>query len=163
MTSIRVWTDEVILTIRDMAEVQGMTGTAIGNHFGVTRNCIIGLCNRRGIQLPGRACNPKSPKRPRTFTPKVLKPRVQIIEPAPPPANPVTFGELRFFRETMSNQCRNFLHGHSGDKGLVCATTTDPGESYCRLCRGPLYVKPTARKGPGFRFKSFQRSSLRAA
>ena len=47
------WTAEKIAQVRAMAAIKGTTSGHIAGVFGVTRNVIIGVCRRNGIQLTG--------------------------------------------------------------------------------------------------------------
>lgn len=150
---MRVWSDADKAAVRRMAEDEKLTASMIAPFFGVRRNAIIGLCRRNAIRLPGLSSNPgraKVERKPRRaplaaiLPPPVLGPQE---EPLPPPATAVVFGNLRQYSAGI-NQCRNFLPGHSGNGGSVCATDTQPGEAYCARCREKMYRPVTLGRLP---------------
>jgi len=62
----QAWTPEQVDLIRRMAN-DGITGTDIARHFGVTRNAILGLGKRKNITFHGRGDTAET-KRRRAFT-----------------------------------------------------------------------------------------------
>jgi hypothetical protein len=155
----RDWAND-LPEIRRLAEQEKMSAAMIAERFSVTRNSIIGVCNRNSIQLPGlspEAHRAKSVRRDRKLRepaaakprkPKPCRPTIEVVPPMPVPlipAEPVKFGDLRILSLGGVNQCRSFLPGESGVDGLVCADATPPGQPWCPACRA-LYYRPLRSK-----------------
>lgn len=134
---MRDWSDEDIARVRHLAETAKLTSTPIARELGVTKNMIVGICRRNGIQLPGVTGN------------KNGRPPAQIKEaPMVITAAPKKFDELRPLSEIHANECRRFLPGQHGLQGFVCAAETPIGKPWCNTCRADLYKPLRATPGP---------------
>lgn len=62
------WTKDNLALLREMLEVQGMTGAEAGARFGKSKNAILGVADRQGIKLRGRSYQQtrRVAERPRT-------------------------------------------------------------------------------------------------
>lgn len=62
------WTKDNLALLREMLEVQGMTGAEAGVKFGKSKNAILGVADRQGIKLKGRSYQQtrRVAERPRT-------------------------------------------------------------------------------------------------
>lgn len=62
-----VWTDSQLKTLRKMAS-DGFSSGMIAPAVGKTRMAVVGKCDREGIQLHGRVCQPSTADRNRVAT-----------------------------------------------------------------------------------------------
>jgi hypothetical protein len=51
---VRVWTDDRLAELRGLVEVKRYSASMAAEALGVTRNMVIGACDRNGIKLIGR-------------------------------------------------------------------------------------------------------------
>jgi hypothetical protein len=125
------WTDDRLTIVRRMA-AGGYSALQIGDELGFTRNAIIGLCRRRGIELKqSNRTRPRRPGRPqmRAPVPAILPPSIPIAAPAAPA---VSSSSLEIV-DLENHHCRWPLT--SGRPWLFCAVAEADvigGAPYCR-------------------------------
>lgn len=122
----------------------GKSARAISLHFGgaVSRNAVIGFCNRRGIRLRNGPTPPqkkKSTKVWHTFAPKLktrnVDPFVKNIEYIPP--IPEDGGKT--LEQLTSKDCHHPLWRAEEPIGKYCGRPVLPGTQYCPTCYNHVY------------------------
>lgn len=118
----------------------GKSASQIAAHLGgaVTRNAVIGFCNRRGIQLKGRLRKARHEKslflKPKP-KPKRVDPVVKRIENIPP--TPKDGGKTLF--ELTSKMCHHPLWRAEEPIGKYCGRPVLPGTEFCPTCYNSVY------------------------
>lgn len=134
------WDADAIKAIRKLAKA-GCSGSQIAGEFGASRNAIIGLCHRNGIQLGGgdpcpkrratcsnainvrRAAEKRKQARERVTAP------IPIKQPEPPPAPVLSAPEGIRLEDLTNTTCRWPLLDKPPQR--FCGAHTDCGP-YCQ-------------------------------
>jgi len=149
---LKYWQDEELEIIRAMVK-EGSSAKVIGNYFGITRNAVIGVCRRRGIQLRSQseglktrhrinrefAAPPRERKQafpngfdPRPPTPKVVTQRLRPRLPPDPSLVCNLFGLTK-------KRCHWPLWNGDNlsiDQRMFCGSPKDDGHpAYCHTHR----------------------------
>lgn len=127
-----VWTPERIAALETMV-AKRMSASHIAKAFGdVSRNAVIGICNRRGIRLTGirpGGIPPRPARVPRPAPvvklPKPRQPRRIVPLVAPAPENAVLLMDLE------RDKCRFPVGDATGARQLFCAAPKGDEGSYC--------------------------------
>jgi hypothetical protein len=138
----------------------GLSGSAIAQQMGVTRNTVIGKLYRLGLTLPGTPrLSPEERERRRKEknAVKINRQRIRrhenrgwkVQEPTIPVAVPpfigslnIPFGDLRRFTKHSPNQCRYIAAEPAGPDYLACGNETLKGESWCAHCKDVVFASP---------------------
>lgn len=146
------WTDEAVAFVKDLLRTSH-SAQQIANKMGVSRNAIIGVIARRGLNKVNGVRPTPLPQvkmKPRVVnkrTPEARKPTLPAVSPAPPataekvapqalveaiPAPAKTkAGPLLSLTELHDNHCR-WPVGDPGSKGFgFCGAQRVVGSSYC--------------------------------
>jgi hypothetical protein len=136
------WTEDHITRLRYLAETEKLSASKIAEEFGgVTRNAVIGKCQRAGIKLNSQPGKPASTKGKPRFR-KISKALPVAEKPEPLPTGPVHFIDLRRFSTEHPNECRRFIGTQQGMHGFVCGAATPIGKAWCAKCAKRLFAPP---------------------
>lgn len=151
-----IWSDEKIERLKLLWGTD-LSMAGIAAEMGVSRNSVIGKCNRLG--LPSRGQAPRLTEeelrrrrlerqrvydeKRRTFGARLSKTRkrVRMDTPSIVASTPyvgdlrIPLRDLRDFSNKRANQCRFIADEPPGPDYLACGNETQAGESYCAHCR----------------------------
>lgn len=153
-----IWTEEKLLLLKTLINNgDGLTATEIGIKIGVSRNAIIGKCNRLKLKLPNhqgmgneqvrkftrKRILAKAKKHGKKANPRVKqKQKVNPVEKTEESRQPLTMGDDvkpisqrsgsdKAVYSLGSNHCR-WPHGHPKSKEFhFCSAKTELGKVYC--------------------------------
>ena len=141
------WTDAKLERLRALAAMKlssSEVAKSLTAEFGVpiTRNMVIGKCQRKGIDLNHAGRQPK--RKIRDLLAEERPPK-----PEPPPSVPEF--EATEFHNAGPNQCR-YIAGRPSFRAIICGNETVTGSAYCAKHRAMLYV-PVRKKEEDYKMK----------